>query len=114
MDVSPAIEASIEKHASKLNQMFARLIGLRAIIEAPHRHRRKGKVFRVSVDLKLPGREITATNSGVENHAHEDVHVAIRDVFAAVSRQLQDYVRRAKAAPQSERSSSLRSRRAEV
>jgi cold shock CspA family protein len=33
------------------------------------------------------------THTGPQDHAHEDVHVAIRDAFRAAVRQLEDHVR---------------------
>ena len=94
MDHSDAIEADVRGQAEKLEHHFGRIMSCRVVIEAPHRHSRKGRLYRVSVDLKIPGHEIAVTNAGPENHAHEDMHVAIRDVFDAAKRRLQDFARR--------------------
>ena len=94
MDQSDAIEADIRRQAEKLERRFGRIMSCRVVIEAPHKHSRKGRLYRVSVDLKIPGHEIAVTNAGPENHAHEDMHVAIRDVFDAALRRLQDFARR--------------------
>ena len=94
MDHSDAVEADVRRQAEKLEHHFGRIVSCRVVIEAPHRHSRKGWLYRVSVDLKIPGHEIAVTNAGPENHAHEDMHVAVRDVFDAVRRQLQDFARR--------------------
>jgi ribosome-associated translation inhibitor RaiA len=43
----------------------------------------------VRIDLSVPGAELVA------NHARdEDVYVALRDAFAAITRQLEEYARR--------------------
>jgi hypothetical protein len=47
----------------------------------------------VRIDLAVLGREIMVDRSGPKDHAHEDVHVAIRDAFAAVTRKLEDVAR---------------------
>jgi len=90
----------------------------RVIVEAPHRHHRKGKVYEVRIDLTVPGSELFINHSPkllkaakpslaespeeklIESHepskhgAHVDVYVAIRDAFNAAGRKLQDYARR--------------------
>jgi len=98
MENSPAVEADVERQAAKLERRFGRIMSCRVAIQAPHHHQRKGKLFRVSVDLKVPGREIAATSAGPKDHAHEDIHVAIRDVFEAVARKLQDHARKGQGA----------------
>jgi cold shock CspA family protein/ribosome-associated translation inhibitor RaiA len=62
-------------------------------VEAPHKHHRQGKLYRVAVDVRLPGGEVVASRDPSAHHAHEDVYVSLRDAFKAVRRQLQDYVR---------------------
>jgi hypothetical protein len=68
-------------------------VSCRVVIEAPKR-RRHGDLFRVRVDLKVPGKEIVVKRDPAEHHAHEDIYVAIRDCFDAVRRQLEDHLRR--------------------
>jgi cold shock CspA family protein len=63
-------------------------------VEAPHRRGRHGKIFRISVDLRVPGGEVIVSNAHELNHAHEDLMVAIRDSFDAAERKLEDLVRR--------------------
>ena len=94
MDHSDAIEADVRRQTEKLEHRFGRIMSCRVVIEAPHRHSRKGRLYRVSVDLKIPGHEIAVTNAGPENHAHEDMHVAIRDVFDAVRRRVDEQARK--------------------
>ncbi|HUJ02840.1 MAG TPA: HPF/RaiA family ribosome-associated protein [Rhizomicrobium sp.] len=98
MESSPAIETDVGRYAARLERRFGRIMSCRVAIQAPHHHHRQGKLFRVSVDLKVPGREIAATSAGPKDHAHEDIHVAIRDVFDAVERRLQDHAREAQGA----------------
>ena len=57
----------------------------------------EGGVYHVRVDLTVPGREIVVSRDPAENHAHEDVYVAIRDAFDATRRQLEDHVREIRA-----------------
>lgn len=118
MPQSQAIEDNIREKASKLDSFYDRIMSCRVVVEAPHRHRRKGKAYEVRIDLTVPGGELVINRSPkrlkaaksslaeqpettlIESHepskhgAHADVYVAIRDAFNAAGRKLQDYARR--------------------
>lgn len=66
----------------------------RVLVEFVNKRHRQGNLFHVRVDLKVPGEEIVVARTAGDNHAHENVYVAIRDAFLAVERQLKDYARR--------------------
>lgn len=91
---SAAIEQALRRKLSWLRRYYPRIMGCRVTVEAPHRHQRKGRLYRVRVDVTVPGGEIAAARSPSLHHAHEDLLVAIRDVFDAARRELMDYARR--------------------
>ncbi len=92
MEGSEAIEARIHEKAAKLEQYFGRLTSCRVVVEAPHRHHHKGKIYHVRIDIGVPGHpDLVVSREPEENHAHEDVYVAIRDAFSKAQRQLQDF-----------------------
>ncbi|MEW5703672.1 MAG: ribosome-associated translation inhibitor RaiA [Pseudomonadota bacterium] len=94
MDPSEAIEANVREKTDKLERYFDRITSCRVVIEAPHRHHTKGKLYNVRIDIGVPGKEIVVTHSGPKDHAHEDAYVAIRDAFNAAARQIEDYARK--------------------
>jgi len=94
MDQSDAVEANVRERAAKLERYFDRIIGCRVVVEAPHKHSRKGKIYEVRIDISVPGKEIVVNRNGPKNHAHEDIYVAIRDAFNAAGRQLEDHARK--------------------
>jgi cold shock CspA family protein len=122
MAPSRAIESRIRAAAAKLDQFYDKIMGCRVIIEAPHRHHRKGKLYHVRIDITTPGGEIVIRREPkrisepslrfqkapgteqAENHelskyvAHDDIYIAIRDAFDAARRKLQDYARRRRGA----------------
>jgi ribosomal subunit interface protein len=79
MDPSPAVEAIVREKAAKLDRFFDRIVSCDVTIEAPHRHHHKGKLYKVRIDIGMPG---------------NDVNVAIRDAFDAAVRQLEDHARK--------------------
>ena len=90
---SDAVEAAVRERARKLERYADEIISCRVTIEAPHKHQHQGKLFRVTIDLHVPGEQIVVNRDPSEHHAHEDVAVAIRDAFDAARRRLQDHTR---------------------
>lgn len=110
MNHSDAVATRIQEEADKLDQYFDRITSCRVLVEAPHRHHRRGDPFHIRIELGVPGKELVVTHDPTahtvskqdeEGHLtkqmevggpHKDVYVAIRDAFKAIRRQLQDYV----------------------
>jgi ribosomal subunit interface protein len=93
LEHSDAIEANVREKAAKIERFAEHITSCRVIVEAPHKHHHKGVIYRVKIDITLPGKEIVVNHHSDEHHAHEDVYVAIRDAFDAATRQLEDYAR---------------------
>ncbi len=85
---SAALEARARKMTEKLERFHPRIVSCRVGIEELRRHRSRGRLFHVRVDLRIPGREI------VSNHRHaKDAYVALREAFHSLRRQLEDAAR---------------------
>jgi cold shock CspA family protein len=91
---SPAIEGALRRKLAWLRRYYPRIMGCRVTVEAPHRHHRKGRLYRVHVEVTVPGGEVAAARSPSLHHEHEVLLVAIRDAFDAARRELMDYARR--------------------
>ncbi len=63
------------------------------MIEVLHQRHLKGSVFHVRIDVTVPGAELVATSEPPPQHFHEDVHIALRDAFERMKRELQDHAR---------------------
>ena len=94
MDPSPAAAAQARRRAEELGQFSDRLTACRVVLEAVNRHHRQGTIYHVRVGLSVAGGRIVANREPGEDHAHEDLYVAIRDAFDAARRRLQDHMRR--------------------
>lgn len=86
---SPAVEAAARQKAAALDRFCDTLMSCRVTIELQHKHQQQGRPFAVRIDVTLPGSELVVDR--VEN---EDAHVALRDAFDNMTRQLQDVQRR--------------------
>jgi ribosome-associated translation inhibitor RaiA len=58
------------------------------VLDSPHNHHYKGKVYSVGLEIHTPAIEVRVNQDQHDNHAHEDLYVAIRDAFNAAERQL--------------------------
>lgn len=94
LDASDAVEARIREKVDKLEQFFGHIVSCRVVVESINKQHHQGNLYNVRIDLAVPGQEIAITGVGPKNHAHEDIYVAIRDAFNALSRRLEDIARK--------------------
>jgi ribosome-associated translation inhibitor RaiA len=96
VDSSAAVEARIREKAEKLEHLYSHIVSCRVVVERINKQQHQGNLFNIRINLAVPGHEIAVTGVGPQDHAHEDVYVAIRDSFNTVSRCLEDYARKAR------------------
>lgn len=112
IEPSERIEAVVRKEAAKLEKFYSGIMSCRVALEVPEHRRRYGGLYRVRIDLGVPGGELVIKNEPnlhrslqaeeqpktakqLEiNTPHKHVQVAIRDAFRLARRQLEEYARR--------------------
>jgi cold shock CspA family protein len=119
MAPSEVVEGHIRELAQKLDMFCDEIMGCRVLVEIPHQHHRKGKLYHVRIDLTVPGAEFVIRRAPrlisdrpsryrkaadevepeesreLSKYAvHDDIQLSIRDAFDAARRKLQDYARR--------------------
>ncbi len=90
---SEAVEAAVRKRVEQLERIDDSITSCRVTIELAHKHHHKGNLFHVVINVRTPTGEIAVSRMPDDEHAHEDVYVAIRDAFDAARRQLQNQLR---------------------
>ena len=85
MQHSPAMDERIRELAAKLEDLQPKITRCHVVVDETDRHKSKGNLFEVRVDIHVPGREIVATHQN-----DTDAYVAIGAAFDAVHRQLED------------------------
>ena len=88
IDQTDALEDAVEKRINKLERYCDQIITGRVVLDSPHNNHHKGKVYSVSLEIRTPSKEVRVNQEQHDNHAHEDLYVAIRDAFNAAERQL--------------------------
>jgi ribosomal subunit interface protein len=88
IEFSQAVEDAVQKRLGKLERYSDKIQSLKVILEAPHNNHHKGRVYHVGVEALMPNHDIVVAHDHHDNHAHEDIYIAIRDTFNAVERRL--------------------------
>jgi hypothetical protein len=96
-EASPAVEETIQAEAARLRELCDRIQKCHVIVEAPgfERHR-KGRRFRVLIDVTLPGAELVAGRHQPEDLPPDDVNAAITDAFHHARRELESHLGKAR------------------
>ena len=89
---SDAIRADIETQLEKLEHLYDRIISCHISVRAPHLHKRK-HIYHINLHLEIPGEDIIVNNEPEKNITHSDMHIAIRDAFNALQRQLRKRIK---------------------
>ncbi len=88
---SEAVRQRAEYFMGKLQRVSKHIIRCVMTIEGRHHHHHQGNVYHISVRIRLPFRDVVVSRDPEQNHAHEDIYVAMRDAVDAARRQLQTY-----------------------
>lgn len=88
LDASPALNDTIQKKFEKLERFTDDIIYKRIVLDTPHNHKHKGKLFRASIELDMKGKPLTVS------HDDESIHVAVRDAFNTAERKLKEFSER--------------------
>lgn len=92
-DPTGAISAKIRERVEKLDKLYNNLIGCQVVVEAPHHTHHRGNLYKVRINLSVPGHKLVVTSDSKHDHSHEDVYVAVRDSFNSITRQLEELSR---------------------
>lgn len=89
MDTSAAVEARVRELADRLTRFGDHIVDLHVTIEEPPAHQNKGAPFQVRIDLFGHAGHLSAFKGNGDRPEHQDVYVALRDAFDAITRQLE-------------------------
>jgi putative sigma-54 modulation protein len=87
-DLTAAIDSEVREKLATLDRYYDRITSCEVTLGGVVGHHRKGGPFDVRIRLKVPNKELVA------DHRHDsDFSLTLRESFAAIKRQLEDYVR---------------------
>ena len=85
---SGTIEYHVRKHYDKLMRMYRKIRNCRVVIDVPQNHKHKGKLFSISIDITIPGKE------RISRKQSQNLYIAIRDGFSAIEKLLEKNIKR--------------------
>lgn len=88
IDPSEALNELIHTRAAQLERLNDRIHMLRVLVDAPHKHSRHGKHYRVRLELTMPGRDLVIGHDDDDRDVDEDAYLAIRNAFDRLERRL--------------------------
>jgi hypothetical protein len=91
---SPSLEALIQAEVDDLQRTFRQIVSCRISVELPHRHQRRGGLYRVVLEIGVPGGHVVVGHSPDQEAMHAHARIAVSDAFRAAHRQLEDHRRR--------------------
>jgi len=81
VEPTPPVERAIEEGIAQLNEIHDRITSCRLMVELPHRRHRRGNLYRVRIDLTVPGAEIVVSRAPLQHTTSEEVVTAIAEAF---------------------------------
>jgi cold shock CspA family protein len=117
---SAGLESEILGRVSWLEKFYEGIVSCRVLVEVPHRHRRDGRHFHITIELTVPSGEAivirhepslhgSLKDAGAAEHlkrsetdsVHRHERVAVHEAFDVARRRLQDFARRQRKAVKS-------------
>jgi len=94
LDSSEAISERVRAKADRLERYFQRITACKVTLEVPARRHRSGKLYRVRIELAVPGEKLVVGRDPAQATSHQDLNSAIDEAFREARRQLEDHARR--------------------
>lgn len=82
------IKALVHEKADHLEKFFDGITSCHVYIRAPHQSQRKGNLYEVTIEVRVPGKELVVRHDQADVAEHEHLRVAVRDAFAAMATEL--------------------------
>lgn len=83
----------IKQKAEKLDRLCPDVIQCHVTVAIPHRSRRTGNLFDVTIDISLPGKEVAVSHESQDEIENKDIRHVLKVAFDAAYRQVEDYSR---------------------
>lgn len=91
-DTSPATVEKIEGYLAKLDRHYDRITDAKVFVRIPH-HNHGPKLFHIHIQLDVPGKRLAVSRDSEMDDSHAAIQAAIKDAFAKITRQLDDFVK---------------------
>jgi hypothetical protein len=91
LEPSAFVEQHIREYVNEFELLAPPILRCHVTVR-PHHHYWQGDLYVVAVELDLPDEVIVVGRERPAQYAHEDLRIAVRNTFAAVRSQVDNYV----------------------
>ncbi|MDG4648449.1 HPF/RaiA family ribosome-associated protein [Roseibacterium sp. SDUM158017] len=88
IDHSPAVDELVQRRIALLERRDERITGCEVTMEAPQKRKRHGRVFKVRLNVHLPGPDVSVAREVAQGSAQEDLILAVNRAFTAAEKAL--------------------------
>ena len=88
VDPSPAVNTVVHRRIKALELRDERITGCDVTLEAPQKRKRHGRVFKVRLNLHLPGPDLSIARETAQGSAQDDLVLAVNRAFSAAEKAL--------------------------
>jgi ribosome-associated translation inhibitor RaiA/cold shock CspA family protein len=88
VEPSDEIKDLVHEKAAQLETFYDGITSCHVYIRAPHQSQRKGNLYEVTIEVRVPGQELVVRHDQNDVAEHEHLRVAVRDAFAAMATEL--------------------------
>jgi len=88
VDPSPAVNTVVHRRIKALELRDDRITGCDVTLEAPQKRKRHGRVFKVRLNLHLPGPDLSIARETAQGSAQDDLVLAVNRAFSAAEKAL--------------------------
>ncbi len=86
---SAGVTADIVRYMAKLTKFSDRIVSCHVSVRSPQKNKRTHK-YQINVKVNVPGEQIAISREPGKETDHTNIHLAVRDAFKAVERQLRE------------------------
>ncbi|MDG1167632.1 MAG: HPF/RaiA family ribosome-associated protein [Sulfitobacter sp.] len=86
LDHSPAVDDLVRGRIEALEKRFSRITGCEVTMHAQQKKKRHGRMFRVQLNLRLPGPDLSVSRAVSQGSAQDDLILAVNRAFSAAEK----------------------------
>ena len=91
IEPSDAIKALVEEKTAELERYYDGITSCHIYLRAPHNSQRTGNLYEVTIEVRVPGKELVVRSDKGDADRHEHLQVAVREAFATMALRLKDW-----------------------
>jgi ribosome-associated translation inhibitor RaiA len=88
------IKALVHEKVDHLDRIFDGITSCHVYIRAPHQSQQTGNLYEVTIEVRIPGKELVVNRHQDDKPERAHLKVAVRDAFDAMQRELKGAVRK--------------------